>query len=121
MPCRNPECLNNILPPHRQPTTFSKTACEKADWAVSNPQAVPGGWVFTHQYKQSRFGRYRCGIKAIPFQRRPDAWNRGSPGFIHANKDGGFAAFEKMLTIRLFEICRSNLPLRQQSIRQRQT
>ncbi|WP_371268738.1 terpene cyclase/mutase family protein [Bacillus paralicheniformis] len=82
---------------------------KKADWAVSNPQAAPGGWGFSHiNTNNPDLDDTAAALKAIPFQRRPAAWNRGLTWLLSMqNKDGGFSAFEKNVDHPLIR----NLPL----------
>ncbi|EME76332.1 squalene--hopene cyclase [Bacillus sonorensis] len=69
----------------------------KADWAVFNPHAKPGGWGFSNlNTNNPDVDDTAAALKAIPLNRRPADWTRGLAWLLSMqNKDGGFAAFEK--------------------------
>ncbi|MEK5501708.1 terpene cyclase/mutase family protein [Bacillus sp. FSL M8-0168] len=70
---------------------------KKADWAVFNPHATPGGWGFSNiNTNNPDLDDTAAALKAIPFNRRTADWNRGLAWLLSMqNRDGGFAAFEK--------------------------
>ncbi|WP_307891748.1 terpene cyclase/mutase family protein [Bacillus swezeyi] len=70
---------------------------KKADWAVFNPHARPGGWGFSHMNTNNPdLDDTAAALKAIPSQNRPADWKRGLSWLLSMqNRDGGFAAFEK--------------------------
>ncbi|MFO6495873.1 MULTISPECIES: terpene cyclase/mutase family protein [Bacillus] len=70
---------------------------KRADWAVFNPYAIPGGWGFSDiNTNNPDLDDTEAALKAIPRQNGPADWDRGLRWLLSMqNKDGGFAAFEK--------------------------
>ncbi|NQD49201.1 squalene--hopene cyclase [Bacillus altitudinis] len=70
---------------------------KKADWAVHNRHAAPGGFGFSHiNTNNPDCDDTQIVLKAIPKEYAPLQWKRGYDWLLSMqNRDGGFSAFEK--------------------------
>ncbi|MFB6766622.1 terpene cyclase/mutase family protein [Bacillus altitudinis] len=70
---------------------------KKADWAVHNRHAAPGGFGFSHiNTNNPDCDDTQIVLKAIPKKYAPLQWKRGYDWLLSMqNRDGGFSAFEK--------------------------
>ncbi|MGX7381646.1 terpene cyclase/mutase family protein [Bacillus sp. ESY92] len=70
---------------------------KKADWAVHNRHAAPGGFGFSHiNTNNPDCDDTQIVLKAIPKEYDPLQWKRGYDWLLSMqNRDGGFSAFEK--------------------------
>ncbi|MDR7668379.1 prenyltransferase/squalene oxidase repeat-containing protein [Bacillus altitudinis] len=70
---------------------------KKADWAVHNRLATPGGFGFSHiNTNNPDCDDTQIVLKAIPKEYAPLQWKRGYDWLLSMqNRDGGFSAFEK--------------------------
>ncbi|APP16842.1 MULTISPECIES: terpene cyclase/mutase family protein [Bacillus] len=70
---------------------------KKADWAVQNRLATPGGFGFSHiNTNNPDCDDTQIVLKAIPKEYAPLQWKRGYDWLLSMqNRDGGFSAFEK--------------------------
>ncbi|ALM29043.1 prenyltransferase/squalene oxidase repeat-containing protein [Bacillus altitudinis] len=70
---------------------------KKADWAVHNRHAAPGGFGFSHiNTNNPDCDDTQIVLKALPKEYAPLQWKRGYDWLLSMqNRDGGFSAFEK--------------------------
>ncbi|MGI1833632.1 terpene cyclase/mutase family protein [Bacillus altitudinis] len=70
---------------------------KKADWAVHNRHAAPGGFGFSHiNTNNPDCDDTQIVLKALPKEYAPLQWKRGYEWLLSMqNRDGGFSAFEK--------------------------
>ena len=84
---------------------------KKADWAVHNRHAAPGGFGFSHiNTNNPDCDDTQIVLKAIPKEYTPLQWKRGYDWLLSMqNRDGGFSAFEKIKITFCFVTFRLNL------------
>lgn len=93
---------------------------KKADWAVHNRHAAPGGFGFSHiNTNNPDCDDTQIVLKAIPKEYAPLQWKRGYDWLLSMqNRDGGFSAFEKIKITFYFVTFRLNLRRMRRLIRQ---
>lgn len=76
---------------------LNKQQMKKADWAVHNRHAAPGGFGFSDlNTNNPDCDDTQIVLKAIPQTYAPVQWKRGFDWLLSMqNRDGGFSAFEK--------------------------
>lgn len=97
---------------------LNRQQMKKADWAIHNRHAAPGGFGFSDiNTNNPDCDDTQIVLKAIPRTYAPVQWKRGFHWLLSMqNRDGGFSAFEKIKITSCFDICRLNLRRMQRSI-----
>lgn len=90
---------------------LNRQQMNKADWAIHNRHAAPGGFGFSDlNTNNPDCDDTQIVLKAIPQTYAPVQWKRGFDWLLSMqNRDGGFSAFEKIKITSCFVISRSNL------------